>query len=277
MSTFYEDKNGHNVTYCLVSDAYKVILPLAYGVVFMLGLVLNGTLLCLLCERARRWSCSLIYLVNLVMADLLYVLTLPLLLVSYAMEDLWPFGDFACKAVRFLFYTNLHCSMMFFMCISVHRFLGVCYPIRAMACKTKHTAVLVSASVWILVTAEIFPTFVFAQTGLINNITVCFDMTSPGNFHQYLPYGLFLTVVGFIIPLLIISTCCCAMVKALVGTQSSIQVGQQRRIKSARTVIMLCKKKVHPSICTMRDTPRNNCQYIQEATRSCNSAECGEP
>ncbi|XP_018588009.1 P2Y purinoceptor 6-like [Scleropages formosus] len=341
MSTLYEDVNGRNVTYCPVSEIYKkYILSLTYGVVFMFGLGLNGTLLCLLCGRTRRWSCSLIFLVNLAVADLLYVLTLPLLLVSYAMEDKWPFGDFACKAVRFLFYANLHCSMMFLMCISVHRFLGVCYPIRAMTYKTKRTAVLVSASVWILVAVEILPTFAFAHTGLISNITVCFDMTSPGDFHRYLPYGLFLTVIGFFIPLVVISICCCSMVRALVGGQYNIQVGQQMRTKSARTIVMvcllfvicfvpyhitrtvyllvrtylisncqvlngvmlaykiwrpivsfnscinpilyftcsnrqrrvlfgqLCKKKVHPSVCTVQASPRDEQPYARRATPS---------
>ncbi|XP_048859559.1 P2Y purinoceptor 3-like isoform X1 [Brienomyrus brachyistius] len=241
MPELYEDVNGKNVEYCHVPDEYrKIFAPLMYGFVFVLGMVLNGTLLCLVCCTTKSWSCSVIYLVNLAVADLLYVLTLPLLIISHAMEDAWPFGDTACRMVRFSFSANLHSSMMFLMCISVHRYLGVCYPIKAVVYKTKRIAAVLSTFVWIVVATELLPTFAFTHTGIIKNVTVCFDLTSPGDFHQYLPYGLFTTVVCFLIPTLVIFTCYCSMVKTLLQNQANIQVGQEIRRKSARTIIIVC-------------------------------------
>ncbi|KAJ8388671.1 hypothetical protein AAFF_G00130800 [Aldrovandia affinis] len=233
--------HGINVTYCSVSETYKkVTLPVAYGLVFVLGLALNGTLLWLVCFRTKTWSCSIIYLVNLAVADLLYVLALPLLIVSYAMGDVWQFGDGACKAVRFFFYANLHGSMMFLMCISVHRFMGVCYPIKTIGYRTKRVAIFASALVWIFVTTETLPTAAFAHSGFINNMTVCFDMTSPGRFRQYFPYGMFLTIVGFLLPFVVIVTCYCLMLKTLSRADVNIKVGKRTRRKSVRTIQMVC-------------------------------------
>ncbi|XP_036393530.1 P2Y purinoceptor 3-like [Megalops cyprinoides] len=231
----------NNFTYCPVSETYKeILLPVTYSLVFVLGLALNGRLLWLVCFRTKTWSCSVIYLVNLAVADLLHVLTLPLLIVSYAMYDVWLFGDAACKAVRFFFYTNLHGSIMFLMCISIHRFLGVCYPIKAIKYRTKRIAVLASALVWILVTGEIFPTLAFAHSGFINNVTVCFDLTSPGKFKQYFPYGMFLSVVGFLLPFLVIVTCYCLMMRTLSTIDDNIKVGKEMRTKSVRTILVVC-------------------------------------
>ncbi|XP_068440241.1 P2Y purinoceptor 3-like [Clinocottus analis] len=201
---------------CPVTNYYqRILLPVSYSLVFVLGLSLNGALLWCVCCRTRRWSSMLIYMTNLAVADLLYVLALPPLIISNAMGELWPFGNIICKSVRFFFFVNLHCSMMFLTCVSVHRFLGVCFPIAAVRLQTKKRAFFASGAVWVLATAEILPTLVFAHTGAINNMTVCFEMTSPGQFTVYFPYGLFLAIVGFLIPFLVVITCYCSTMRAL--------------------------------------------------------------
>ncbi|KAM7399216.1 hypothetical protein PAMP_018502 [Pampus punctatissimus] len=229
---------------CPVTKYYQMILlPVTYSLVFLLGLSLNGALLwCVRC-RTRRWSSTDIYLTNLAVADLLYVLALPPLIISNAMGDLWPFGNIICKAVRFFFFVNIHCSMMFLTCASVHRFVGVCFPIAAVRLRTRKLALFASGSVWVLGIAEILPTLVFAHTGVINNMTVCFEMTNPAQFKAYFPYGLFLTIVGFLIPFLVVVTCYCSMIKALycMAADSIYNArAARKRNKSLRTLLAVC-------------------------------------
>ncbi|KAM3875454.1 P2Y purinoceptor 3-like [Diretmus argenteus] len=231
---------------CPVSDYYeRILLPLTYSLVFLLGLGLNGALLWSVCCGGTRscWTGTVIYLVNLSVADLLYVLSLPPLIISSAMANAWPFGDAFCKAVRFFFLANLHCSMMFLTCVSVYRFLGVCYPIAALRLRTRKRALFASGSVWVLVTAEILPTLVFAHTGSINNVTVCFEMTGPGQFKMYFSYGIFLTIVGFLLPFLVILTCYCSVVKTLCcmssGSNTHVRFGRMRN-KFLRTLLVVC-------------------------------------
>uniref|UniRef100_A0A673BQ85 G-protein coupled receptors family 1 profile domain-containing protein n=1 Tax=Sphaeramia orbicularis TaxID=375764 RepID=A0A673BQ85_9TELE len=225
---------------CPVTNYYKrILLPVTYSLVFLLGLALNGALLWCVCFRTRRWSSTVIYLTNLAVADLLYVLSLPPLIISNAMGDLWPFGNIICKGVRFFFFVNLHCSMMFLTCVSVHRFIGVCFPIAAVRLRTRKLAFFASVSVWILATAEIVPTLGFAHTGLINNMTVCFEMTSPSQFQMYFPYGLFLAIVGFLIPFLVVLTCYCSILKVLCCRGSNTRTAGMRN-KSLCTLLVVC-------------------------------------
>lgn len=233
-----------NFQICLVSNFYKrILLPVSYSLVFMLGLALNGALLWCVCSRTRRWCSTVIYMTNLAVADLLYVLSLPPLIISNAMGGLWPFGNVICKTVRFFFFVNLHCSMMFLTCVSVHRFLGVCFPIAAVRLRTKKLALFASGSVWVLAAAEILPTLVFAHSGVIYNMTVCFEMTNPNNFSVYFPYGLFLAIVGFLIPFLIVVTCYCSMIKVLYcRAADSISKARTARMrnKSLSTLLVVC-------------------------------------
>ncbi|KAK2912433.1 P2Y purinoceptor 3-like [Channa argus] len=229
---------------CPVSNSYKrILLPVSYSLVFMLGLSLNGALLWSVCSRTRRWSSTVIYMANLAVADLLYVLSLPPLIISNAMGDVWPFGNVLCKTVRFFFFVNLHCSMLFLTCVSVHRFLGVCFPIAAVRLRSKKLALFASGSVWVLASAEILPTLVFAHTGVIYNTTVCFEMTNPKEFNIYFPYGLFLAIVGFLIPFLIVVTCYCSIMRALYcrAADSIFNARTARmRNKSLTTLLIVC-------------------------------------
>nr|XP_046245242.1 P2Y purinoceptor 3-like [Scatophagus argus] len=233
-----------NFKICPVSDYYqRILLPVSYSLEFLLGLILNGALLWCVCCRTRRRSGTVTYMTNLAIADLFYVLAMPPLIISNAMGGLWPFGNIICKIVRFFFFVNLHCSMMLLACVSVHRLLGVCFPIAAVRLRTKKLALFASVSAWILTTVEILPTLAFAHTGVINNMTVCFEMTNPSQFKVYFPYGLFLAIVGFMVPFLVVITCYCSMMKALycraADAISTARSGRMRN-KSLRTLLTVC-------------------------------------
>ncbi|XP_074860191.1 P2Y purinoceptor 3-like [Carettochelys insculpta] len=227
---------------CPLEENYKqILLPLTYSVVLVLGMLLNGTMLWLCCYHTKEWTCTTIYLVNLAVADLLYIFSLPLLIISYAMQDMWIFGDLLCKLVRFFFYNNLYGSILLLTCISIHRFLGICYPIRSLPYQTKKLAVTGTAISWILVFVQLLPSFIYARTGFINNHTVCYDLTSPDNFTNYYPYGMVLTVTGFLCPFLIILICYCLMIRSLIQTTGKTSVSSStNRSKSIRTILLVC-------------------------------------
>uniref|UniRef100_A0A6I8P9D5 G-protein coupled receptors family 1 profile domain-containing protein n=1 Tax=Ornithorhynchus anatinus TaxID=9258 RepID=A0A6I8P9D5_ORNAN len=225
---------------CPLTEYYKQIyLPLTYSFIFVLGLLLNGTILWLSFRRTKHWTSTTIYLVNLTVADLLYVCSLPFLIVTYSLGDWWPFGEALCKLVRFLFYTNLYSSILLLTCISVHRFLGVCYPIRSMAYRTRRLALGGTGVSWALVVLQLLPTLVFSRTGFIDGQIVCYDLTSPDNFDQFFAYGMMLTVSGFILPFLIILVCYSLMIKSLVKPEET-HTGGVVRAKSIRTILLVC-------------------------------------
>ncbi|XP_030237359.1 P2Y purinoceptor 6-like [Gadus morhua] len=232
---------------CPLSEYYKrFLLPVSYSVTFVAGLGLNVVLLWDVCSRQpqqhRNGSGTVVYVANLAVADLLYVLTLPILIVSYAMGNVWYFGDIVCKIVRFLFIVNLHCSMTLLACVSVYRFLGVRFPVSGLRLRTKRAAVWTSGSVWVVVTAEVLPTLAYSHTGLIDNQTVCFEMTDPRQFNLYFPYGIFLCVVGFFLPFLLTVCCYCSMIRTLCRpSRASSPLGAANtRNKSLRTLVLVC-------------------------------------
>ncbi|KAJ0006496.1 hypothetical protein NQD34_013769 [Periophthalmus magnuspinnatus] len=228
---------------CNIDESYKYIfLPICYSFTFLFSLALNSVVLFRSFRQTKRWNASLIYMVNLASTDFMYGLSLPFLVASYIMRDRWVFGDFMCRLVRFLFYFNLYCSIFFLTCISVHRYLGICHPMKTITLETKKAVKFTCVIVWTVVFALTCPIFRFAQTGSVTRLSLtsnssllygqitegslmngssshngpigyieeyqnCWDDAIDKEFSLYVPYGITLHLLGFFIPFSIIAWC----------------------------------------------------------------------
>lgn len=85
-------------------DFKRILLPAVYILVFLVGLPLNSAVILKIWRLRPNLTRNNIYMLNLALADFLYVMSLPLLIYNYASHDYWPFGELACKLVRFQFY-----------------------------------------------------------------------------------------------------------------------------------------------------------------------------
>uniref|UniRef100_A0A3B4TRX5 P2Y purinoceptor 3-like n=1 Tax=Seriola dumerili TaxID=41447 RepID=A0A3B4TRX5_SERDU len=242
---------------CSFDESYKyVFLPVCYSLTFLFSLTLNSVVLG---GGGRRWNTSLIYMVNLATTDLMYGLSLPFLVASYVLRDSWVFGDFMCRLVRFLFYFNLYCSIFFLTCISVHRYLGICHPMRTITLESKRVVKGTCALVWVVVFILTCPIFRFAQTGYVRRggggvagpggardsgnrtgeqdgegYMNCWDDAIDKEFADYVPYGIVLHLLGFFVPFVIIAWCYSQVVRTIFQTlrspPSSIEGGEDGQV-----------------------------------------------
>ncbi|RMB95475.1 hypothetical protein DUI87_28098 [Hirundo rustica rustica] len=102
---------------------------------------------------------------------------LPTLVYYYADRNNWPFGTGLCKMVRFLFYANLYSSILFLTCISVHRYMGICHPIRSLKWVKTKQARIICVAAWLVVIVCLIPNLIFVTTSSKGNITLCHDTT----------------------------------------------------------------------------------------------------
>ncbi|XP_078068174.1 P2Y purinoceptor 4-like [Mustelus asterias] len=200
--------SSNNNNSCHFNEEFKyILLPVSYGTVCVVGLVLNATALWMFLCKMRPWNATITYMFNLALSDLLYVLSLPLLTYYYANRNHWPFGVVLCKLTRFIFYANIYSSILFLTCISVHRFMGVCFPFQSLKLiKVKH-AWVVCMLVWVVVIICLSPNLFFVTTSNWDDDILCHDTTRREDFPQYFFYSSAIMVILFIIPFLIIIFC----------------------------------------------------------------------
>ncbi|KAF7228503.1 P2Y purinoceptor 4 [Nothobranchius furzeri] len=227
---------------CRFNEEFKyILLPVSYSLVFVLGFVLNAMALWVF-FKMRPWNPSMVFMFHLALSDFLYVLSLPTLIYYYANRNHWPFGVAACKTVRFLFYANLYCSILFLTCISVHRYIGICHPIKARNLVKSRHAHLVCGLMWAVVTVCLIPNIVFVTTSRRDNDTLCHDTTSQGAFEQYVDYSSVVMVLLFCIPFMIILVCYCQMARALCRPRQGLSAspqGNNSRQKSIKLIIVV--------------------------------------
>ncbi|CAI5778189.1 P2Y purinoceptor 1-like [Podarcis lilfordi] len=222
------------------TDFTQWFLPTIYLVVSLLGVVGNGLGLWNLCASSRKgsWSALSVLVCNLGVADLLYVVTLPFLVSYYLLGRVWLFGQGWCRVTRLLFHLNLYASIGFLTCISVHRYLGIVYPLRMLGrCQTLGPTVSLSVVVWAWVLIQLSPDFIFSKTDRVG--VKCHDTTEHENLGTYLPYILTITVTGFVIPFLIITGCYCHVVLVLQRNRNVDPILKRRSIKLVVLVTVL--------------------------------------
>ncbi|KAM9019662.1 P2Y purinoceptor 2 [Ara ararauna] len=229
-----------NVYKCIFDEDFKyVLLPVSYGIVCVVGLFLNLLSLYLFIFRIKTWNASTTYMFNLAISDTLYVVSLPLLVYYYAMGDNWPFSVGLCKIVRFLFYTNLYCSILFLLCISIHRFLGICFPLKSLQWGHVRYARRVSVIVWVVTVVCQSPVLFFVTTSVKRDTITCHDTSSKDLFGQFVIYSSVMLVLLFCIPFLIIIICYCLMARRLLQPTRGMSRLSRSKKKSVKMIIIV--------------------------------------
>lgn len=210
------------------------LLPSVYGIEFVIALVGNLFALWLLVVRERKnWHTGVVLSCNLAISDLLYVLTLPLLIVYYSLGKHWLFGDLACKIERFLFTCNLYVSIFFVMAISVNRCVALVWPFFTRSHVRPAHAKAVSVIIWIVVGAISCPVLKFASVcpNKFNNNTLCVsfcvktsEVETPHVIHR-----IFLSVFGFLLPFLATFISYCVVIR-VVWRNASITTLEKRKV-----------------------------------------------
>lgn len=219
-------------------DLTHALLPPVFVAVFVAGTVSN---LCGLRSLWRSWSrigSINVFMLNLGLADLLYLSTLPFLVHYYAHQSRWQFGQPFCKVTRFCFHLNLYGSIGFLTCISVYRYLGIVHPMRVMGRIRSRHSVQLSGLVWLLVLLQISPDLLFDKNDP-SKPESCFDTTSNNRTRAYLPYSLAWTLTGFGLPLLVILACYGHVVIVLFRGSTVQPQLKQRCLRLVLTLLLL--------------------------------------
>ncbi|KAM4531386.1 uncharacterized protein PAE49_023597 [Odontesthes bonariensis] len=211
------------------------LLPAVYGVEFVVALAGNMFALWLLLVRERaNWHTGVVLSCNLAISDLLYVLTLPLLIVYYSQGKNWTFGGAVCKIERFLFTCNLYVSIFFITAISVNRCVGLVWPFFTRSYVKPAHVKAISVLIWIIVGIISCPVFEFASICPHkdnNNASLCVSFCEQMSVDAtpHFTYKVFLAIFGCLVPFLATFTSYCMVIR-VVWQSPSITTLEKRKV-----------------------------------------------
>ncbi|NXD80867.1 GP174 protein, partial [Halcyon senegalensis] len=206
-----------------------------YTLIFIPGLLANSAALWVLCRFISKKSKAVIFMINLAVADLAHVLSLPLR-IYYYINSTWPFEKAVCLLCFYLKYLNMYASICFLTCISIQRYFFLYQPFKAKDWKRRYD-VAISAAVWLFVGVACLP-FPIMRSSTNNN--TCFADLHVRHIDSKV-VTVMMTVTaelfGFIGPLIIILFCTWKTKASLRGFQIPLQNSTERQ-KALRMVSM---------------------------------------
>ncbi|XP_028458070.1 proteinase-activated receptor 2-like [Perca flavescens] len=218
------------VSQVLTSRLTTVFIPIVYIIVFAVGLPTNAMAIWVFLFRTKKRHPSSIYMANLALADLLFVIWIPLKIAYHFNGNNWIYGEGLCKVLVAFFYGNMYCSISFITCISVQRYWAVVHPLSHQQ-KDKRVAVAVSVTVWVVVWLLTIPLYLYEQEVRVPNLDIqtCHDVTMPSQ--KEIAAGCFLTmgIVGFVAPTVVCIISYVLMLKSLRNSMADPDIAKRRR------------------------------------------------
>ncbi|XP_040441510.1 lysophosphatidic acid receptor 6-like [Falco naumanni] len=188
------------------ADFQYCLFTVIYSIVFVLGLIENVLALYLLSCKVKHISHSYIYMINLALADTLFVCVLPFKIHYHLNWNNWIFGDMACRITGTLYYINIYLSIAFFTCICVDRYIAVLHPFTYIQIKVIHYVTVVTI-LWVVALSVTVPLILGGplHNRGVRNTTACFENFATHSWtYRMAPYNILALVFGFVIPFSII-------------------------------------------------------------------------
>ncbi|XP_017544181.1 proteinase-activated receptor 2-like [Pygocentrus nattereri] len=224
----------------LNSSLTTVFLPLVYIFIFIVGLPTNAMALWVFLFRTKKKHPASILMANLALADLLFIVWLPLKITYHFKGNDWTFGAPLCKVLVGFFYGNMYCSAIFIACISVQRYWAIVHPLSQQK-RNNRAAVCVSVCVWVVVWVLTIPLYMYDQTVKVTNIGIltCHDVTRPSQSH--IPVGYFLTmgIVGYVVPCAVCITAYTLTFRSLKTSMTDATISKKRKKAVVLIIIVL--------------------------------------
>ncbi|KAJ8383683.1 hypothetical protein AAFF_G00215250 [Aldrovandia affinis] len=199
--------------------------------VFVIGLTGNTLAIYVVLRYAKMKTVTNIYILNLAVADELYILGLPFLTTQNVLSY-WPFGSFLCRVVMTADSINQFTSIFCLTVMSIDRYLAVVHPIRSTKWRRPRVAKVINGTVWSLSFVVVLPVIIFSDVQ--DQFNTC-NMNWPEPKDVWsTAFILYTAILGFFGPLLVI--CLCYLLIVVKVKSAGVRAGFTKRRKSERKV-----------------------------------------
>ncbi|KAM3850237.1 uracil nucleotide/cysteinyl leukotriene receptor [Diretmus argenteus] len=220
-----------------------------YVLVFLLALNGNSLALWIFSHQRGTSSPANVFLLHLAVADLSYVIILPLRATYHLTGGHWPFGEVPCRLAGFLFYVNMYASLYFLACVAGDRYLAVVHAVRSLKIRRARYAHIISFSLWALVTVSMAPLLVTRQTAEVDGVTVCLQLYREKASRN----ALISLAVAFTPPFLATLSCYLLIIHSLRGgsrLEPALKLRALRTIGLVMLIYVVCFLPYHVSRAT---------------------------
>ncbi|XP_044139030.1 proteinase-activated receptor 1-like [Bufo gargarizans] len=233
----------------LYSQWLTKFVPSIYIVVFTVALPLNLMAIVIFLSKIKIKTPAVVYMLNLAIADVLFVAVLPFNIVYRFSGNNWKIGEGMCRFATAAFYCNMYCSILLMTSMSADRYMAVVFPIHSLTWRTKKRSWLVCVFIWLVSIASTVPLLITNQTLYVDglDITTChdaLDLKEQQSFYMY--YFTAFSSIFFFFPLIITIFCYAEVIRALSENPKNIKNSSSKKKRAillsiiVLSVFMIC-------------------------------------
>ncbi|XP_053551632.1 relaxin-3 receptor 2 [Bombina bombina] len=221
-------------TYGLPS--YRILISTVYSLVCAMALLGNITVMYLIrAKRSTGLSAIDVFVFCLAITDIQFTLTLPFWAADAVLDFSWPFGHLMCKIVLTITVLNFYSTIFLLSAMAITRYWSVASALRPRCRVSSSVAKWISLALWIFAVLATIPTTIFATTSKIMKDELCI-LKFPTN-KWLATYHLQKLIIGFIIPLVMITSSYCMLLKFL--KQHNVNANNHQRQSKITNSIQL--------------------------------------
>ncbi|XP_053476925.1 C-C chemokine receptor type 5-like [Ictalurus furcatus] len=234
-SGYYE--GGIDGELCEYNKHASQFLPVLYSLFFVVGFLGNALVLWVILMGAQMKSMTDVSLLNLAMADLLLLFSLPFL--AHYARGTWPFGNAMCTLVLGVYYVGFYAGIFFIVLMSIDRYLAIVHAVFALKIRSKTYGILASVVIWIVAIAASFPELLYLGVEHYDNKTICSAYPKDSR-HNFVRSAAFfkMNVLGMLIPLSIVGFCYSMVLRRLQMLRNSKKLAI--RLVAVVMVVFFC-------------------------------------
>ncbi|XP_076605266.1 C-C chemokine receptor type 6 [Chaetodon auriga] len=219
-----------------------------HSIICAFGLIGNILVIATYIFYKRTKMMTDVYLFNVAVADLIFVVALPFII--YNEQHNWLMGPVACKMLRSAYYVNLYSGMLLLACISGDRYVAIVQARRFFGARS-HTLIysrLICSVVWVFAVALTLPTLIYTErfeehsVGAKTVTVICqlsFSKNETAKLMKVLVPSLQMAI-GFLLPLLVMVFCYSRIMCTLLRAQSSQRHKAIRVVWAVVVVFIMC-------------------------------------
>ncbi|MXQ80390.1 hypothetical protein E5288_WYG006432 [Bos mutus] len=223
-------------------------LSFVYIFIFVIGMIANSVVVWVNIQAKTTGYDTHCYILNLAIADLWVVVTIPVWVVSLVQHNQWPMGELTCKVTHLIFSINLFGSIFFLTCMSVDRYLSVAYFASTSGRKKRLVRRAVCVLVWLLAFSVSLPDTYYLKTvtSASNNETYCRAFYPEHSVKEWLiSMELVSVILGFAIPFCIIAVFYFLLARAIASSSDQEKQSSRKIILSYVVVFLVCWLPYH--------------------------------
>ncbi|NP_001087913.1 urotensin 2 receptor L homeolog [Xenopus laevis] len=141
------------------------------SIMCVVGVAGNIYTLVVMCQSMKSAASMYIYIINLALADLLYLLTIPFIVGTYFIQE-WYFGDIGCRILFSLDFLTMHASIFTLTIMSTERYFAVLKPLDTVK-RSKSYRKCIAVVVWLVSFLITLPMLIMIKLVHKDNKSIC--------------------------------------------------------------------------------------------------------